>query len=286
MSINLDQSLAEALNQGMNMGGALTLPFPAPTLWVVNGNAQLKQLGGAQYFGGWAANREDIDEARQQNKVDWLPSAFHEEEIVTKDNQTLLVYTARNILCAPIAMRRAWVTEEGKRTAAYPEGQKARQHVQVLAYLAGKADTNSLAAAWGPVVLSAKGFQANNLMDSFTAWNKHTQTLRRKIAPGVPAWCFYLAIGTFGERKTAMVGKSGAQSPITPISAFLPTDLTEQTLEKLFVQNDIAGAMGVYLGDAAEWLNAWKVQQDNGHAAPVDDFPLDPVEPGLDASPF
>jgi hypothetical protein len=144
---------------------------------------------------------------------------------------------------------------------------------------------NSIYQPWGPAVLSAKGFQVKNLLGSFGAWDKHTSTLRRKIAVGVPAWCFYLAVGTFGkDRHQVMVG-SGSQSPITPVGAYLPENLSEETLSKLFVGQQVAEAMVQYMDGAADWLSAWRdaskdqlgerpAENDYSQEPPMEDIPF------------
>ena len=279
--IELDQETSNALNQGMEMGGGIMLPFIAPTLWALNGKAELRQIGGAQYFGGWAANRDDIEDALQQNKLDWLPGSMKRETFVVKGDKEIEVYTSRGVLVAPIGLRKAWLTDDGRRLPAYTEGVRARQHAQALVLLAGK-DKEGIIHPWGPAVLSAKGYQATNLLDALGAWDKHTKSIRRQIAPNVPAWCFYLAIGTFGnERKGVMVGKNGAQSSITPIGPYLPETITPETMEALFVGQETAAEMAIYLADAREWLDAWKVEHKDSLGQAPDGGP-DPVEPNYD----
>lgn len=284
-----DTSLGTRLNDGMNLGGGIQLPFTAPVFWTINGNPALRQLGGAQYFGGWASDAGDFDEALRQWAFAAPPKPFILTDMVSTDGKNYQAYTARNFLIAPICFRRGWITQDNTRTAEYTKG--ARQHVQALCILAYR---NGETHLMGPVVLSAKGFQAQNLLNSFSAWAKHTQTMRRKVAPDVPAWCFLLSIGTFGtERKQVLVGQ-GAQHPITPIGAYLPETLDEKILESLFVGEDTAKAMLEYMTQAAEWRTAWgQPSQDQmgranpaaaGHVEPeFDDFI--PGQQG-DTSPF
>ena len=131
----------------------------------------------------------------------------------------------------------------------------------VLAYLFEKQGENGKAkfVPWGPVVLTAKGYQARNLLDAFARWDKATSQVRWKIAPGVPAWCFYLSLGTFGRDRQALnVGKPGAQSPITPISVYIPDRLTESFVSNLFVGSQVAEQMSTIQDQATAWLKAWK----------------------------
>lgn len=291
MPISLDTETAAALNQtSIVASGAIELPFPAPYLWVINGDARLKTTGDARYFGGWATDAEKMAEISLIYGGTESPAGWLREEIVAESNKSLDCYLTRSVLCAPIDLRKSWfVMATGGSVSRSPDYfAGSRQHVQALVWLAGKSADGKI-TPWGPAVLSAKGFQAKNLLQSFADWTHQTESLRRKIAPGVPAWCFYLAIGTFGkERKTKMVGASGAQSPITPIGAYIPDHLTEETLESLFVGQEIASEMVRAKQDAAEWLQAWGTPSPKpaGQAAPQAALPpdesdfLDPIPPG------
>jgi hypothetical protein len=145
-------------------------------------------------------------------------------------------------MAAPIATRHRW--------------NENRSHTQILAYMATK--NGKEYSPWGPVVLSAKGYQARNIRQAFADWERATTPTRRDHAPGIPAWCFFAVIGTFGEeRKTVMVGK-GQQSPITPIGAWIPEIMSKTHLEKTFVGKDVAERMVELKKQASEWLAEWK----------------------------
>jgi hypothetical protein len=99
----------------------------------------------------------------------------------------------------------------------------------------------------------------------------------------VPAWCFYLSLGTFGkERQVANVGKPGAQSPITPITAYIPDKLTDELMSSLFVGNEVAEKMAQLQDQAAEWLNAWSEPA----MSDVDEFAPEPVFAPEEEIPF
>ena len=115
-------------------------------------------------------------------------------------------------------------------------------------------------------MLTAKGYQAKNLLDSFSLWNRSTSKIRGKIAPGIPAWTFYLSVGTYGDKRNqVMVGQGNSQSPITPVGAWVPKEITEPVMESLFVGEDHAEAMAVYLESADEWLHAYDQKSGNGN---------------------
>lgn len=275
--INLDQELARKLEQGMHSGAAAELPFPVVYVWALNGQPSLKSQGGALYYGGWASKAEELEATAEQQSLS-VPRDWKKVTIASRDGDEFTAYTTRHLLVAPIGKRESWLND-GKRSATYQEG--SRRHLQVLAYMAEPQGENGNRQyiPWGPVVLTAKGYQARNLLDAFVHWEKFTAPIRRKVAPGVPAWCFYLALGTFEkERQSLNVGKPGAQSPITPLSVYLPDRMTEETITNLFVGNEVATIMADLQEQAQDWLGAWKEDvialegyQDEGTSFPVEE---------------
>jgi len=289
MPIRMNQSTAERLGQGMNMGGGIELPFHAPVLWVVNGAANQRQANNALFYGGWAGKMTDIQEAQRNWLVEFVPSGFVESEIFPEQGESFPAFLTRSLFVAPIGLRVGWIGPGQTRYAKYEPG--ARQHVQALVFVGSREKTGAT-VPWGPAVLSAKGYQAGNITKAFKDWEKHTAAIRKSVAPGIPAWCFYLAIGTFGKDRTAIQVGKNSKSPITPIGAYLPEKIDESTLESLFVGEEVAEEMATYLADAAEWLNAWakpEPRNNGGHAAGMEgpDFGDDyvPPEPGEDV-PF
>lgn len=261
--ITLDPTIATELSGGMD-SGVLELPFPVVYFWALNGQATFKSQGGALYYGGWACKVEDMKSVVDQTHGYEYPG-LKQATIPTREGGEFEAYTTRSLIVAPIAFRQSWLLDR-QRFSEYTEG--GRQHVQVLVNLGVKASETSF-ESWGPAVLTAKGYQARNLMNAFGTWDKHTSALRYKIAAGVPAWCFYLGVGTFGKERVSLnVGKPGAQSPITPIGPYLP-DLSDAVLSALFVKNEIAALMVDYKQRGADWLNAWKDAEANGN---VDHF--------------
>jgi hypothetical protein len=254
--ISLDPTVAKKLDMGMRAGENIELPFPVVYIWALNGQASYKSQGGALYYGGWAAKAEDLQTTADQQGLA-LPKDWKLVTITSRDGGEFEAYTSRSAIVAPIGKRVSWLLD-GKRYAEYVEG--GRRHLQVLAYLAETQGENGSKQfiPWGPVVLTAKGYQARNLLDAFARWNKATAQIRWKVAPGVPAWCFYLAIGTYGkERHVVSVGKPGAQSPITPISAYIHENFSEELISSLFVGEEMAARMVELQEQANDWLNGW-----------------------------
>ncbi len=269
-TISLDPNLAKKLDLGMHAGESAELPFPVVYIWALNGQASYKIQGGALYYGGWACKSLDLQQITEQQGLP-LPLNWQDVTISSRDGGEFAAYTTRNIVIAPVGKRLSWL-HEGRRYATYIEG--GRRHIQVLAYLADVHNESGIKEIkpWGPVVLTAKGYQARNLLDAFVKWEKITSPFRQRVAPGVPAWCFYMSIGTFGKERQALnVGKPGAQSPITPISAFIPEHLSNELVESLFVGNEVASKMAALQDQAVEWLNAWK---DTSLTEPIEEMEL------------
>lgn len=257
LPINLDLGLAKKLDQGFRSGEAVELPFPVVYIWALNGQASYKSQGGAMYYGGWACKAEDLQATADQQGLT-IPAEWKQVTIASRDGGEFEAFTTRNILVAPFGKRLSWL-HDGKRSAEYVEG--GRRHLQVLSYMAEARGENGHKefVPWGPVVLTAKGYQARNLLDAFARWDKATAQIRWKVAPGIPAWCFYISLGTFGkERQSLNVGKPGAQSPITPITAYVHERYTEELLASLFVGTEVASIMSDLQDQATDWLNAWR----------------------------
>jgi hypothetical protein len=292
MTISMNADTANRLNGGMQTGNAIELPYFTPKFFVVNGDPRMKAVGGAHFFGGFAVTVEDWQKACEEWGVAPCDTpGFVQSEMDTQDGKTLDVFMGRSLIVAPIANRVTWANPDGQRFSEYAPG--TRQHAQVICELAKKSEDGAF-ETFGPILITAKGYQAKYVLDSFAAWDRATKSIRGKIAPGVPAWCFYLSVGTFGkERKQVMVGK-GAQSPITPITAFVPKEITAELMERLFVGQDSAEVMLTYLEGADEWLHAYDQKnpmlaagvQLGGQASVADDFGLDPLGPNGEEIPF
>jgi hypothetical protein len=286
MTIQLDDDTLQAFQGTMQTSGSIELPFPVPYIWIINGDPKLKELGGPQAFGGWQVEAEKMLEAGMTYSSNEPPAGFIRKDVTSTDGKVTDSFLTRSVIVAPIDFRKSWFmkTPGGlvQRSADYFEG--SRQHAQALVYLAGKKD--GVFQPWGPAVLSAKGWQVKNLLKAFESWNKATATARQKVAPGVPAWFFYLAIGTFGtEVNTVMVG-GNAKSPITPIGAYIPDKVTEAQIESLFVGQEVANEMVLLKKDAQEWLHAWGSPTPRGYVQQAPAQIIEEGQPFPDEPPF
>jgi len=278
---DIDETSTAALQDSMKSGEGIELPFPALYFWAINGNPALRQVGGPQYFGGWGSKAEQIIEACERLEKP-LPPIFSPAEISTKDNKTYEAYIARILIVAPIAFRNRWVAKDGKQASAdYVEGY--RRHVQVLTVLGQYNKEAKGVFYFAPTVLSAKGYQAGNLLTTLKEFEKHIDGERRKAAPKVPANCFYRKLGTFGENPNVkMVGPEKSQSPITPICVELPEKTDVAKLAIFYVGKQTAAEMSHLLNEAQEWLGAWKNAPVTKRPTSDDDAAFEHAEPPLE----
>lgn len=259
MAIQLkDKSVSDELNRAMQNEGEIRLPFPAPVLWVLNGSRSLKQIGGVQYFGGWASHAEDFEQAANEMGKP-VPPFFVKQEFTPRNGEKIDIYTARAISCVPIAKRLSSVEKITQvRYPGYHKG--ASPHLQVLVYLSYKDSTSKepLRVNWGTAILSAKGFQAGNLLDAFAKWQSITAKARHDFAPGLSANLFVCGIGTFGNEPEIKQVGTGETSPITPIKLYEPKTLDENQLQFLFIGDELAGELVALRSQAKDWMDAWK----------------------------
>jgi hypothetical protein len=248
MTINLPEDVTP-VNPTATTDG-IQLPFTAPLFWWNNGSKQLKQVGGVSYFGGWQGSNDLVETAMAEYGA--LPDGFTVEERTGNDGE-YVVYACRALTVVPIKTRKRWKDN--------------RSHSQTLCLMAKKENNERL--VWGPVVLSAKGYATDRLSKAIQSWVMHTREVREKIAPNVPAWYFWSALGTFGEHSEEMVG-GGKQSPITPIKAYLP-EITEKLMENLYVGSETARHISELEKKSQEWANdeKWLTGTEKLVTAPV-----------------
>lgn len=280
-SYNLD---LEDLNQtGANIGMSHdSLPFPCPVFYVINGQAAyqnnpVKSL----FYGGWA-----VDSAKYQGVLAQTQRKPHTllqpASVSSRGGKNIDIFTSRLLLVSPAATRTAWLSKDNK--TRYPDYQDGtRRHVQLLCVLADKGPSGYI--QWGPAVLSAKGFQAKKLLGFLDDWSKHTVEARTKFAAGVPAFMFYMGVGTSSaQREVEMVGSGSQTSPITPMSVYKPT-ITAEVLEKLYGGDALLQEIKRLQAAAASWVSGWDKESSAGGNSPAMDgdhhdnnFPTEDVE--------
>lgn len=240
----LDPTLTNDLANPLQTGDFVELPFLAPYLWVLNGKANLKNPQdkvNVPYYGGFAVSKDDFEFAVAEYGN---PGNFTFYNMVNQEDKEYEIYASRAVAVAPIVTRERWV--------------EGRGHVQILAYAGMRAEDGHF-APWGPVVLTAKSYTAKYLRDGLKEWESFTAKARREYAPGYPSNLFYCFVGTFGERKQIMVGKT-KESPITPISLFKGKDgqCTSEMLQANFVGLEVANLMKSLREQAKAWVEDWK----------------------------
>jgi len=265
-----------AIDEGMAGDGSVTLPFVEAFFYTINGDARMKTAAEqgavpeAMYFGGFAVDADSLVElADSLGQTVPLYMGKPTEIPSTEGNKTFRAYAVRSLIVAPICIRQSWISGDGKvRTAEYVDG--ARSHAQVVC-MAGQPTTKGI-QAFGPIVLTGKGYQAGNILDGFSTWKRASAKARRAHAENVSPWCFWVQIGTFGQRTQRMVGTS-TQHAITPVHCNMPKEITAQMLQALYVGDDVVSQMAEIAVQCKDWREAWregsevKTREDAGGAA-------------------
>lgn len=233
--------------------GQSTLPIPAPLFYVTNGSGVPNDTAPALQYGGWSVDAEAMDRVLDTTKRQ-LPSGLSKSASFSREGKELNVYSTRSLMVAPVAIRSSWVDKEsGFRSPKYFDN--ARRHVQMLVIIATKDKTGL--HVWGPAILSAKGYQAKNLLDSVDAWSKHLLPKLAEMNAVTRPALFWMPIGTFGDFHSEQVGTGRAKSAITPIKPFLPK-LDKETLVKAFGGEELASAIVETHRACGQWLEAWR----------------------------
>ncbi len=245
----------EQMNQWKDEGGEIKLPFDAPVFWVMNGSAQYKPLAQttpALYFGGFATSANELETLGN------VPKGLVKSDFTPRGaDASVEVYSTRHIIIAPFGKRLSSVEKSnGTRYPGYHKG--ASPHLQLLCYLAERGENKSLVPMY-PIVVTAKGFQVGNILDALREWESKTAKARREFADGLKSNAFYACIGTFGDKfNSKLVGAPGSQSPITPVSAWIPEVVDEKLIDALFVGDAIAEQMNMLREQSELWRAAWK----------------------------
>jgi hypothetical protein len=240
-TISVPQDYIDQLNTPSSADEGIRLPFTAPVLWWKHGSKSLKQVGGVQYYGGWASNAEEFFAAIGEFGSD--PHGFRNATYSGRDGD-FDVYEGRAVAMAPIAIRKRWIVTPGT---------KGRSHLQMLCLMANQDGGNFV--TWGPAVLSAKGLTTREIENTLRQFDSMTSEARKATAPGVPTLYFWRAIGTFGnEPNFQAVGSGNQQSTVTYPILYKPSAITPESIERWFVGNEAAALMVQLKAQAAEWI--------------------------------
>lgn len=253
---------AKRLNDAMSGGGSIELPFIAGVAWVVNGDAKLapvKESTPALYYGGFSADAEAFQLANEALEFS-IPKSWVPTQQTNDNGKSFSTFTTRVVHAAPMGFRESWIDKDsGMRYPKYAEN--TRHHLQVLTQLAVPVMENGskVFKPWLPCILSAKGYQASNLLGAFKEWSRKSAAARKALGEqGESAWSFYVTIGTFGpERIAKMVGKGSQQNPITPVGVDLPKTITADYCRERYIGNATVESLAQMSEMADDWLKAW-----------------------------
>lgn len=233
----------------LHAGSIVQLPYDAAFFRWVRGQAEIPpdHGSGVKHFGGWGCNATEADALLTP-----LPDRFVRETFLSPEGKEYEMLCARSMALALIGTRFRWLEDEN------------RGHTQNLCLMAEYDKESQSFVAWGPVVLTTKGTTSMAVEKRFGDWARMTAAARRDIAPDVPWWYFYTALGTFGDQRVQkMVGKDQHQSFVTPPQIHgAGTELTPAQLQMRFVGPNDAALMLEYKTLAAEWLDAWTTESE------------------------
>ena len=241
-----------------------------PYIQWVNGNPQLKALGGVQALGGWFMPAE---QAPNDDMPGWKKGALtHDNGAETEG------WFRESLVFAPIRSRRCWRVNLNGRSQMFPWNQY--DEALKLGHPAGKLQTLVIVKDWPdtPIVLTMSGMvakafsparQGETVMNMFrayviTAANKLSAKHGSKNV--WPWYAFWLTVQSARDAKGGaayqMVGREGAESKITPPTAMgLHKDMTEEELGQLFVGQTVLKAAELMFTEAEPWALAWETIQ-------------------------
>jgi hypothetical protein len=261
------------MREAERTGEGVNLPFPVLNVFVMNGDARQKAAGTIcpmLYFGGWATDNDKLAEmlldGKAQTDLDKWP-AFEG----AGDKGSWNGRASRTVTAAIVASRARWIGMDGKAGPHFDrEKGLTRQHVQWLSLL------YNASKPWGYAVLTAKGYQAQNVAQAIKEWGAAIQPYRAALnAASLPLSAFAITLGTQGpEPKFTPVGKT-ATSKITPIEAVIPPDLSAERVSQRFIGAANVRANSERFAQAAEWLAAWGKGRAEAKPNPLEEVPAD-----------
>jgi hypothetical protein len=245
--------------------GEISLPFPHLKLYWHNGKADAEPKG-AYHYGGWYCEADKFIPDIENFNVDPAVIGFKGPD--TWHNQKggeYQSYHIRSVSVAPIANRKYWFTDnEGRNKSTYA----------LLAFMATYSAEAKVFVPLGPVVLSASSYSGGFLEDAIKSFPTLTAEARKKVAPNVPSWQWYIPVGTFGTKRITKIVGTTKTSPVVPAQIYAPEKGWENNISNYFVSNEVVEQMMDTKKAAQEWLD-WrpeKVQEPTPVAA-VEEFP-------------
>jgi len=238
-----------------------------PYIQWVNGNPQLKALGGVPANGGWFMPAE---QAVNDAMPGWTKGTLtHSTGAETEG------FFRETLTFAPIRARRCWRVNTNGRSQMYPWNQY--DEALKAGHPAGKMQVLAIVKEWPetPIVLTMSGMvakafaparQGETVMNAFkcmvlTPANKLSAKHGSKNI--WPWYAFWLTVQSTRDAKGGAayqtVGREGAESKITPpVAMGLHKDMTEEELGKLFVGQTVLKAAEMMYSEAEPWATAWE----------------------------
>lgn len=243
----------DKLTQAQDDGAGIRLPFPALYIHVRNGDPRLKSsTAPVQYFGGFESDSDKMGEMLEAGELPKFPDGWTSYNGVGREGNEYNAIGSRKITVALIKGRASWLNKDGKARSPVYTPEFSRRHLQYLALFYNPEFVI-------PVVITAKGYQAQNVIESFGKWESAIKPFRKELnATTLPRCAFWMTIGTHGQAPNYVKVGSDAQSTITPIAPIIPEKLTAEDVGKRFVGKANLLKCAELLEQATEWLNAWK----------------------------
>ena len=289
MPISIPTKARTAFDGNMSERSTVELPFPCPPFFVINGDEKLEALKNVQYYGGFACGVDKLKDAAEHWKDAPFPiPGFQQINHVIKGGK-IEVLSARSLVVALIGIREYSSLKDatGKKSRVAPFTKGARPGIQVLCVL-GFRDENKAIHPWGPVMLTASGYQVNHLKAAFVSYRKAIKPFVKKLVPDATDSIlnlFWMYAGTFGERHEERVGNGENSQLITPITSFIPEDFDEKKVENMYVGDGMAEFMSDLSEQSKDWLQVFtNLQAAAGNNQPAyvepdyDDVPQPPED--------
>ena len=255
-----------------------------PYIQWVNGNVQLKQLGGVPYTGGWALPCANID---AEALPGWTRGTLEH------GNGSTEAWLCKDIAVSMVRSRKCWTVFDGQTTQYFAWNQydaaKAAGHprgkLQVLVFVKGLEEH-------GPFMLTLRGSFARNLTDEvLPLFNKYVlgpanaTNAKRNIHSKFPYRAFWLTIGPMHKADgaphfTEMGQKPNSSMVVLPVALGLHDKLTMADLGAMFVGKDLLASGTALYQEAEGWATALE------QAAPVTEQAAVVADNGDEPIPF